>query len=78
MRNNIKYSVALAWALTVLSSALLLGCDQRSSESTGATAGGKEVAAPAKPTAFKSVDITGADYAKQVDGALSDLLSTSV
>ena len=65
MRNNIKYSVALACALTVLSSALLLGCDQRSSESTGATAGGKEVAAPAKPTAFKSVDITGADYAKQ-------------
>lgn len=67
MRNNIKSSVPLACALTVLSSVLLLGCDQRSSESTGATAGGKEVvAAPAKPTAFKSVDITGADYAKQL------------
>ena len=65
MRNNIKSSVALACALTVLSSVLLVGCDQRSSESTGATAGGKEVAAPAKSTAFKSVDITGADYAKQ-------------
>jgi protein SCO1/2 len=53
--------------LTVAASLFLAGCDRRSSEeSTGATAGTKEAAAPAQSTAFKSVDITGADYAKQL------------
>lgn len=63
MRNNIKSSVVLACALTVAASIFLAGCDRRA-EGTGANA--VATTAPAQSTAFKSVDITGADYAKQL------------
>jgi protein SCO1 len=65
MSTNIKSFAVLACALTVLSAAFLTGCDRRSSESAGTTVGTKEAAAPAQSTTFKSVDLTGADYAKQ-------------
>lgn len=66
MRSNHPFksfaTLACGGALTVASLVFLAGCDRRS-ESTGA--GGQEVAASAKGAEFKSVDITGADYAKQ-------------
>ncbi|MDI1259678.1 SCO family protein [Aquabacterium sp.] len=65
MRSHIQSFATLACGLTLASSVFLAGCDRSSSESTGATGSAKEAAVPAQSTAFKSVDITGADYAKQ-------------
>ncbi|MBA4110470.1 MAG: SCO family protein [Leptothrix sp. (in: Bacteria)] len=66
MRNIKKSSLALVCALTLGASVLLAGCDRRA-DGTGATAGTNESVAPtpAPSGTFKSVDITGVDYAKQ-------------
>lgn len=63
---NIKSSVAVACTWVLASSMLLVGCDQRA-ESTDPSSSQPQAAAIAKPSSssFKSVDITGADYAKQ-------------
>ncbi len=57
-----KSSLALACALILASSMALVGCDRPGADSTSGSAG---TSAPATSGSFKSVDITGADYAKQ-------------
>jgi protein SCO1 len=57
-----KSSLALACALILASSMPLVGCDRPGADST---TGSASTSAPATSGSFKSVDITGADYAKQ-------------
>lgn len=53
----------LAGALLLASSLALVGCDRKAADGAAAASGAS--ATPAKATSFKSVDLTGANYARQ-------------
>jgi protein SCO1/2 len=71
LRRSSKSAPLLACALILASSLALTGCDRKETGSAGSSA-------PAQASSFKSVDLTGANYAKQfslpdVDGKVRTL-----